>query len=107
SRKRPLSLVPVDLNTVVTETLSFVQSDARRRHVALVAELEPTLPAVRADRVCIQQVLLAFSLNAIDAMEQTPPQERQILFRTRRTNGQVELLISDTGSGIPETVLGK
>lgn len=107
SLKRPLSLSPVALNEVVAETLHFVQGDARRRHVTLVAELEPKLPAVKADRVCVQQVLLSLSLNAIDAMEDTPPRERRILFRTRCTGDQVELLVRDTGTGISKPVSDK
>ena len=99
SRKRPLSLAPIDLNDVVAETIRFLGGDARRRHVALCSELEPSLPAVRADRVCVQQVLLSLSLNAMEAMEDVSPNARRILLRTRRSDADVELSVSDTGHG--------
>jgi PAS domain S-box-containing protein len=109
SRKRPLVLAPVDLNDVVAETIRFLGGDARRRHVALCAELEPSLPAVRADRVCVQQVLLSLCLNAMEAMEDASPNARRILLRTRRfdagvelRHADVELSVSDTGRGIAE-----
>lgn len=101
SRKRPLSLAPVDLNDVVAETLRFLGADARRRHVVLCSELEPSLPAVRADRVCVQQVLLSLSLNAMEAMEDVSASSRRILLRTRRHDHDVEVSVSDTGRGIP------
>lgn len=100
SRKRPLSLAPVDLNGVVAETIRFLGADARRRHVVLCSELEPSLPAVRADRVCVQQVLLSLSLNAMEAMEDVSPSARRILLRTRRHGADVELSVGDTGHGI-------
>lgn len=107
SRKRPLSIASVDLNSLVTETVRFLEADARRRHVALRAELEPSLPAVRADRVCVQQVLLSLSLNAMEAMEDIAPAARRIVLKTRAIGSDVELTISDTGHGIPSEVYRK
>ena len=52
-----------------------------RRHAP--AELAPLLPAVDADRVCLQQVLLNLVGNAMDAMDQVEGRERQLVVRTR------------------------
>jgi len=100
SRKQPLSLRPVDLNLVVTATMSLLEGEARRRHVALCAELEASLPDVRADPVCMQQVLLNLGLNAIDAMDDVEPSARKLWLRTRRIDSDVEITVSDTGGGI-------
>jgi signal transduction histidine kinase len=77
-----------------------IAADARRRHVMLRAELEPALPSVRADRVCIQHVLLSLALNAMDAMDELEPAQRRVLLRTRRVGAAIELSVSDTGQGI-------
>jgi C4-dicarboxylate-specific signal transduction histidine kinase len=105
SGKRPLSLEPVNLNSLVTDAMSFLEGDARRRHVALRADLENSLPDVRADRVCVQQVLLSLGLNAMEAMEDVEQTARTILLTTRGLDTDVELTISDTGRGIPDDVL--
>jgi PAS domain S-box-containing protein len=101
SRKRPLSMLPVDLNELAAETIRFVEHDARSHQVAVVADLDPALPDVRADRVCLQQVLLTLAVNAIEAMGETVPADRQLALTTRRSTDGVELTVSDRGHGIP------
>jgi PAS domain S-box-containing protein len=101
ARKRPLVLQALDVNELVTDTLRVIAVDARRRHVMLRAELEPALPSVKADRVCIQHVLLSLALNAMDAMDHLEPAQRQVLLRTQRLGSAIELSVSDSGHGIP------
>ena len=101
ARKRPLVLQSVDVNDLVTDTLRFVAIDAKRRHVVLRAQLEPGLPPVTADRVCLQHVLLSLTLNAMDAMDHLDEAQRQVFLRTRRSGDAVVVAVSDTGHGIP------
>jgi C4-dicarboxylate-specific signal transduction histidine kinase len=58
------------VNEVTSDIVRLVAGDARRRGVALSSELGPVLPAIDADRVCLQQVVLNLLLNAMDAMDQ-------------------------------------
>jgi C4-dicarboxylate-specific signal transduction histidine kinase len=105
-RKKPLTFQPVDMNSLVDETLRLVEPDARRRHVTLCAELEPGLPQIRADRVCIQQVLLSLVLNAMEAMDETSPARRAVL-KTHFDNSAIDLSVSDTGHGVSAANLPK
>ena len=107
SHKRPLELAPLDVNEVARDILRLVESDSHRRGVTLSAELAPRLPAVDADRVCLQQVLLNLVANAMDAMDQVEARERQLVVRTRRLSDAVEVTVSDTGGGIPADRLPK
>ena len=107
SHKRPLELAPLDVNEVARDILRLVESDSHRRGVTLSAELAPRLPAVDADRVCLQQVLLNLVGNAMDAMDQVEARERQLVVRTRRLSDAVEVTVSDTGGGIPADRLPK
>lgn len=107
ARKRPLVLQTVDVNELVTDTLRFVGGDARRRHVVLRAELEPALPPVQADRVCLQHVLLSLTLNAMEAMDQVDAEQRNVLLRTQRNRDSVEIAVTDAGHGIPAEHLPK
>ncbi len=99
ARKRPLALQPLDVNDVAKDMLRLVAVDARRRSVTLRAELAPSLPAIDADRVSLQQVILNLIVNAMDAME-LDALERQVVVRTRQAAGNVEVAVSDTGRGI-------
>jgi len=89
------------VNEVASDILRLVGSDARRRHVAVRSELVPSLPAIAADRVCLQQVMLNLLVNAMDAMEQVEEGERQLVVRTRQLDDAIEVAVSDTGRGIP------
>jgi PAS domain S-box-containing protein len=99
--KRPLERQSLDLNEIAGEIVALVRGEARRRGVALHTELVPSLPAIDADRVSLQQVMLNLMLNGMDAMDQLEAAERRLLVQTRRLDDAVEVAVSDTGHGIP------
>jgi two-component system sensor kinase FixL len=105
--KRPLERQALDVNEVATDILRLVGGAARLRGVALRTELVPSLPAIAADRVCLQQVVLNLLLNALDALDHVEEQERELIVRTRRLDDAVEVAVSDTGRGIPADRLPK
>jgi signal transduction histidine kinase len=48
------------------------------------------------------QVLIILLLNALDAMETTPPEKRHVTVATSSSDGQVEFSVTDAGAGIPQ-----
>jgi signal transduction histidine kinase len=70
-RKRELAMLPLGLNEVVDEVRRLLAASASRHNVVLETEFAADLPAVRGDRVHLQQVVLKLLLNAIDAMVDT------------------------------------
>lgn len=69
---RPLERQALDMNEVAGEIVTLVRGEARRRGVTLRAELVPSLPAIDADRVSLQQVMLNLVLNGMDAWASPP-----------------------------------
>jgi signal transduction histidine kinase len=69
--------------------------------VGLTLDLAAGLPPVRADRVELQQVLLNLVMNGLDAMRDLEPQQLRVATRLDDA-GQLEISISDRGTGIPE-----
>lgn len=106
-RKRPLDVQPLDVNAAANEVLRLVAADAFRRRVTLRAELTPSIPAIDADRVCLQQVVLNLIMNSMEAMDQEGVGERCVVIRTRYTGDEVEIAVSDTGRGIAPEDLPK
>jgi two-component system sensor kinase FixL len=54
------------------------------------------------DKVQIQQVLLNLVRNAAEAMDGSP--HRELSIATARAGGMVEISVTDTGPGLPESV---
>jgi PAS domain S-box-containing protein len=99
-RKRPLEMRALDLNTVANEVLQLVGADARRRHVTVRSELQPSLPMVEGDRVSLQHAILNLVVNAMDAMEGNEGAARLVVLRTGQAGATVECAVTDTGHGI-------
>jgi signal transduction histidine kinase len=69
--------------------------------VEMVRRVEPGLPAVRADRDQVLQVLLNLVQNALEAM----PRGGRLELAVRREGAQVVFGVSDSGPGIPADLL--
>jgi C4-dicarboxylate-specific signal transduction histidine kinase len=67
--------------------------------------ITPDALPILGDRIQIQQVVLNLVMNGIDAMKDTPSENRIISIRTSRVENLADLSISDRGSGIPEDKL--
>jgi len=102
-KKGDLELTALDLNEIVREVASLVQSDAIVRNVTMSLELVPGLPPVRGDRVQLQQVVLNLVLNGLEAMAEPGAGGRRLVIRTA-TDGaaSVAVAVQDSGIGIDE-----
>jgi len=62
--------------------------------------------AVRADQVHLQQVMLNLAMNGMDAILNCVPGRRRLAFQAAVIGeSDVEVSVSDTGTGIPEEKL--
>ena len=69
--------------------------------------ITPDALPILGDRIQLQQVVLNLVVNGIDAMRDTPSENRIISIRTSRVENFAELSVSDRGHGIPEDKLKK
>jgi PAS domain S-box-containing protein len=101
--KREANLVPVNLNEMARDVVCLAESEARERNVVIESDFGAEIPPVLGDRVQLQQVLLNFILNGLDAMEAVPPGQRRIIVKTDALGSSVaQFSVSDRGHGIPE-----
>ena len=101
-KKAPFELNNLDLNDVARETAEFLFSLAVARKVELLSVITPDALPILGDRIQLQQVILNLVANGIDAMRDTPSENRTITIRTSRAERFAELSVSDRGPGIPE-----
>ena len=100
-RTREPRLEPCDFNALVVEATRAIERDARRYGVPIAANLAPDIPAVQADRVMLQQLLINLAKNAIEAMEATPAAARELSLRSYSVAEAVHFEIADRGGGLP------
>ncbi|HKY98607.1 MAG TPA: ATP-binding protein [Gemmatimonadaceae bacterium] len=103
ARKTEARDVIVDINTIVKHTVRLRALASRSSGIEVHMRLDESNPKVRGDEQKLQQVLLNLLVNAESAMEAA--EIRHLNVTTHRKQGAVEIVISDTGHGMPEPVL--
>jgi two-component system NtrC family sensor kinase len=88
----------MDLNDVVRRSVSVVMTQMSMNHVDLSFDLAADLPLVQADANQIEQVVVNLLLNAADAIG---PDGGNIRATTLGNATSIELLVKDSGRGIP------
>ncbi len=91
----------VDCGRLLDDLRTLAETDARLHNVQLRIEAEDGLPAVHADPIQLQQVVLNLVRNAIDAMAECPEDRRDIVLMARREGeGEIQVTVADQGSGL-------
>ena len=90
----------LDIGHVIEEATRLVQHELARGAVDLHLELEPHLPAVRGDRVQLQQVLVNLMVNASQAMTGQANRRRLSVVAAATVDGRIDIAVADTGPGI-------
>ena len=99
-KRAPFEPKNIDLNDLVRETVEFLSALAIARRVELLSLITPDALPILGDRIQLQQVILNVVVNGIDAMKDTPTENRIIIIRTSRVDNFAELSVLDHGPGI-------
>lgn len=93
---------------LIEAVMPLVRLQARKSgtHIEIDLPVRPQpMPRVLCDRTMIEQVLLNLTRNAIQAMEEMPPERRVLRLRVRQVQPRwVEFSVIDRGPGIPAAV---
>lgn len=99
--RRAPNLGPCDINEVVRDVASMISVEARQSGASVALDLPDSVPYVHADPLLMEQVVLNLARNAVEAMGETPPGERNVTISSH-ANGDntVEVKVADRGPGI-------
>ncbi|MBV4484516.1 AAA family ATPase [Pseudomonas sp. SWRI153] len=97
--KTPPQRQPVNLNVLVEEMVGFTRAEALRHGAIVQMHTAIELPAVLADRVELQQVLLNLIINSLEAMTAVPEGQRRLLICSESVGADVQITLSDSGPG--------
>jgi C4-dicarboxylate-specific signal transduction histidine kinase len=91
-KKAPKVQEPLAINEVIDEVLALTQSEVNINQVSLRTQFASDLPLIRGDRVQLQQAILNFILNAIQAMSGIADGPRELVILSE------EASFSESGS---------
>jgi two-component system sensor histidine kinase AtoS len=103
-------LALIDVNDILDKTIAFalrhpsVLSNSSKE-INVFKDLDPKLPQTMADPMQMQQVFLNLLLNAVEAMPNGGILATKTFYDTKL--GSIHITISDTGSGMDDSVKSK
>jgi len=93
-------LVPLSLEESVESTLKSFDDRLRQAGVTVRKEFQRNLPPVLCDQTQFEMVLTNLLTNALDALEQQPDDERQMLIWATSNGSDAMVCIEDSGPGV-------
>ena len=87
--------------SIFSQIASLARMDSKANNIRLDTDIPADLPEVDVDPVQIQQVMLNLMRNAVDAMRNTPPEQRAISINAKRTAPhEIRFEVRDHGKGV-------
>jgi two-component system NtrC family sensor kinase len=96
SRQMPQQITSVNLNTVVSNILYFIDVRFQSKGIQIIKQLDHKLPPIQADAVQMSQVLVNLMTNAIHALSGGG----KVTVVTRQKGNRVSLTVKDSGTGM-------
>lgn len=96
SGKMRLNVQPVDLPLVLHEAVETIRPAADAKRIRINAVIDPQVSPIAGDPDQLQQIVWNLLSNAV----KFTPKAGQIQLRLERVNSSVEIIVSDTGTGI-------
>ncbi|GBC62315.1 PAS domain-containing sensor histidine kinase [Desulfonema ishimotonii] len=113
ARKSDMSLERVQVNEVLENACDIFSQQLRLREIDVVRDMAERLPVIMADGGRLEQVFINLLVNARDAIEEKwatmrgEAAEKKIFLTTGLRDKKVFVEVSDTGTGISETIRDK
>ncbi|GAK60630.1 multi-sensor hybrid histidine kinase [Candidatus Vecturithrix granuli] len=109
SRQSQTPFAAINVNQVLDDAFLMIGEQLRLRNITVVKHFTPDLPTVSGDANRLEQVFLNLITNSRDAITAAPHANGTLNITTRVSESQthVEIVIQDTGGGIPSEYLDK
>jgi PAS domain S-box-containing protein len=110
-RQSDITLEKVQVNETLRKALEMVGQQLKVRGIEVIWDLEPDLPLILADQDRMEQVFINLLINARDAIDEKwrskmyRKGEKQITLKTESDSQWLSITISDTGPGIPDSII--
>lgn len=107
--KGQLFKTPCKMNSLIRETVTLIRHDLNKSKTKIDFDFSKEFPQTSIDKIQIQQVILNLIQNAIEAMQENPPNERKIHIETKfkEEENMIEIIVIDAGPGFSKENIHK
>jgi signal transduction histidine kinase len=91
----------IELHSVIRASLDLVATKAAHRQIQMLTDFAANPDCAFTDSSAAKQVIINLCFNAIQAIESHDCPEKWVKVATRNRSNQIEILIVDSGPGIP------
>ena len=106
TRKQEIKYCSLDIEELIENSLMLVSHRLEKLRISVTKTIDKNLKKVSGDKNQLEQVLLNLFINSIDSIEEKillqPESDRRLIITSSNSNKNIEVLIEDTGNGIPE-----
>ncbi|MEX2139313.1 MAG: ATP-binding protein [Pirellulales bacterium] len=100
-RRKGPHQVEIDLESLIRRLLDLIEPEIRQSRVRVELEFDADFPPVLADESQIEQVIVGLVRNSLEAMTDTPLEERRLTIRGAPSAGnEIEVAVCDRGRGL-------
>jgi two-component system NtrC family sensor kinase len=107
SQQRQTAKMPVNMNTLLEETIALRAYQLKSDQVAILLDLQQDMPQARIHIEDMQRVFLNLINNAHQVLKNTRESDRRLRINTCRQGNSLRIVFSDNGSGIPDDIQDK
>lgn len=90
----------LDMGEIIRETIALLKIHLERNRIAVSVEIAERLPAIKGDRIQLEQVMLNLIVNAVEAMDAVKQGPSELAVSARNSEQAVLVSIRDSGVGI-------
>lgn len=91
-----------DVHEVLNETIDFIKPELKYAPIEIVRKFSEKPLSIKSDPKMMEQVFVNLLTNAIHAINEKGRDQGRIEIRTGKTDSEVEISITDDGTGIAE-----
>ena len=103
SRQSKIELRDLDANQLITKVLLLNENLIKLNNIHVIQQLSPDLPTIYGSEDQLLQVFMNIISNAVEAMATTTDKTLTVTTKKGDAKNTLEVIISDTGVGIPES----
>jgi C4-dicarboxylate-specific signal transduction histidine kinase len=113
ARQSEVVRTKVKINDPIKDVFSVLGHQLKVHQIELELDLETDIPCILAEHNRLEQVFINLVTNAIDAMDEKGEKlghqkwNRMLKIKSFSEENQVVVIVSDTGTGMPQEVIDK